>query len=156
MGKPASASAGADAPDPALLTTGDSPAPAGAADPTTSNGTVDVPVELPGPGAGALQVAEPSQGFATRPLDQESRDPRTRAPLDRVDTAGSILDGARGVLDASRVGGTRTVRAATQILHDGRRYGPGDELPVDFATYTELVQIGAVVAIAWDDQAREV
>lgn len=159
--------------DPALVLEGSTldqaGADAAAAGPQT--GKADVVVEVPGPGAGALQVAERDAGFKTRPLDQEGRDPRARAPADTpffrsapgatgvtVEVPGSGLPQFLGgpqaaratVIDANRVGGRRLVTAATKILHDGRGYEAGDELPVDFASYTELVQIGAVVATRWD------
>ncbi len=120
-----------------------------------------IPVEVAGPGAGALQVARPTQGFETRPLDGEGRDPRDRTALERLGDRPLVLGaGSRRLvsdvlIDADKVAGRRTVRAATQIMRDGGVVLPGEELSVDFAEYTALVQIGAIVATPWGGLDRD-
>lgn len=120
-----------------------------------------VPVPAGGPGVGAAQVAEPVEGVRTlpigptyadldRPADQVAR--TAREPL-AGSTAGNLVgsDAARTLVDPNDIPGTRELPALTTIDRNGRIYQPGGEpVPLDFASYSELVSIGAVPPIDWE------
>lgn len=55
------------------------------------------------------------------------------------------------VIDAASVHEIRLAQAATRVLRDGRTYTTGEPVPLDFAAYTELVGIGAIVNDRWAD-----
>lgn len=96
-----------------------------------------IPLDVPGPGVGAEQIAAPVTAIETVPLAE------VLAPASPRPTP------AAPVIDAARVPGARPVRALTQILHDGRTYAPGDEVELTYAQYAELVTIGAVEPVVW-------
>lgn len=55
------------------------------------------------------------------------------------------------VVDAASVPEIRFAQAATRVLRNGRNYTAGEPVPLDFAAYTELVGIGAIVNDRWAD-----
>ncbi|MGF3027867.1 hypothetical protein ACQVP2_34380 [Methylobacterium aquaticum] len=103
-----------------------------------------VPVEVPGPGVGAARVAERITRIEDRPLPGD-------APDDRPFPA------APPVIDPATVPGHRWLRVATRVTHDGVDYDPDHADPerrgfyADFATYSELATIGAVLPRAWPE-----
>lgn len=100
-----------------------------------------VPLEAPGPGVGAERLATVEVAVKTTPVEPAP----TRAPVVEPPLAAVEL-----VVDPSAVPGTRDLPAVTQVMFNGKLHEAGDTLRgVDFRTYSELVTIGAVVAIDW-------
>ncbi|MGX5776512.1 hypothetical protein [Methylorubrum zatmanii] len=81
----------------------------------------------------------------TSPEVRRDHEVYTRAYRDFQDEA------AGRVVDAAKIREIRIAQAATQILRDGKSYRAGEPVPVDFAAYTELVGIGAIVKDRWAD-----
>lgn len=126
-------------------------------------GATETPIEPGGPGAGAAQLARRVEETVSRPLagaEEVALGLRPLAGGDRAELERLRALEARGafgtgvVVDASEVPGRRYAQAATTIKRDGVVYAPETEnplIPVDFAAYTELVSIGAIVADRWDE-----
>lgn len=164
--------------DPAVAEAGTADQVAQAADRPVVLGAGPVPETPGGPGVGAAQVAErvtetvsrPLTGAAEvdmglRPLSEgersELQDLRRLAAADPERAELAVLRGlsaGRGlVVDGADVPGTRLARAATAIKHHDVMYAPDGDyrwVPVSFAEYTRLVEIGAITRTSWGDLER--
>lgn len=104
-----------------------------------------VPVEVPGPGVGAERIAESVTRVEDRPLSRDTLDGR------------ALPAAPAPVIDPATVPGHRWLTVATRITHDGVDYDPAHIDPerrgfyADFATYSELVTIGAVLPRSWPE-----
>lgn len=164
--------------EPPIAEAGTAAQVAQAADRPVVLGAGPTPETPGGPGVGAAQVADrvtetvsrPLTGAAEvdmglRPLSEAERaeleDLRQRAGADPRRTELAMLRGLVGsgglVIDGADVPGRRLARAATAIKRDGVLYAPDGDLPwvpVDFAAYTELVEIGAITREPWSALER--
>ncbi|MCF4125039.1 hypothetical protein [Methylobacterium sp. SyP6R] len=104
-----------------------------------------VPVEVPGPGVGAERIAQSVTRVEDRPLSRDTLDGR------------ALPVAPAPVIDPATVPGNRRLTVATRITHDGVDYDPDHSDPerrgfyADFATYSEMVTIGAVLPRAWPE-----
>ncbi len=130
---------------PEVGATGTAAVAGGLAEAAAALGAPVVPVEVPGPGVGAERVAQSVARVENRPLlSGTAADPA----LPAVPAA---------VIDPATVPGHRWVRVTTRVTHDGVDYDmdhPDAErrgFYADFATYSELVGIGAVLPRSWPE-----
>ena len=63
-----------------------------------------------------------------------------------------ILPLSGPTVDPEMVAGRKVAKvAAPQLRRDGRTFVSGDPIEVDFRAHAELVPIGAIVSVPWDD-----
>lgn len=130
-----------------------------------------LPLQSPGPGAGAQRLAVETRDVRTVSLDalEVARylsdaeragriTPLERVRLSRTITSADAFEEARSLIEAISPGfdprdvpGHRTMPALKRIRRDGKLYGPGaiEDITLDFEGYTELMNIGAVPPIDW-------
>ena len=105
------------------------------------------------PGAGAVHIAERTEGFALRAagttadeLMREAERRRPRPPVTR-----DVLPRTDFLVDPDSVPGHRYATVATQLRRDGFTYQPGQRVKLDFRAHSQLVPIGAILAEDWHD-----
>lgn len=112
----------------------------------------EVPLSGGGPGVGAARVAERTAAqFTSRPIGTvseelaraELRDPRV-PPVTK-----DVLPRSEFRVDPDTVPGHRYATAAAQLRRNGLTYQPGEDVPVDFRAYSELVPVAAILADPW-------
>ena len=103
------------------------------------------------PGAGALHLAERTEGFTLRPLGA-AVDDRVREAERAYRGPGvtrEILPRTDLPVDPDSVPGHRYATVATQLRRDGLTYQPGERVKVDFRAHSQLVPIGAILPAPW-------
>ena len=110
---------------------------------------------IDGPAIGTTKVADDAArddlgwGVTQRSVEVAAR-PVTGAEI-RRSGRNEVLPLAAPTVDPDMVSGLKVATAAAQVRRDGRSYRPGETFEIDFRAHSELVPIGAIVAVPWHE-----